>query len=137
MRRSLLAVLLLVGCSSVGVYAPGFEYGVEAAIDAGLPVKVSQDPDAVLQVRARDTLKGLDGHAYDRLGCMRRAYAKTGEIGPLIAHEIGHLLGLNHVDGDRNLMNATVGPDNVEVTSEQRKRAKQARGVLKACEVIQ
>lgn len=126
---------LLAGCASIPVHAPTLEPGVNAAIDAGLHVKHG-DEDAPLRVTARPGLK-FGGHAYDTHGCTRQAYVRTGARPAIVAHELGHMMGLEHVDDPRNLMHPDAPTDHVGLTSEQRRTSKRARAVITACEAIQ
>lgn len=138
MRISVL-LLFVTACSSVSIYAPGMEEGIEAAMDAGLHVRVG-DEHSLMSLEERPSLKA-SGHAYDRHGCKRSSYVGSDAKGDLravvIAHEIGHMMGLNHVNDPRNLMNPKVTEDFGFLTSEQRKISKRTRAFMKTCELIQ
>lgn len=75
--------------------------------------------------------------AYDTHGCTRQAYVRTGARPAVVAHELGHMMGLEHVDDPRNLMHPDAPTDHVGLTSEQRRTSKRARAVITACEAIQ
>lgn len=130
-----LAMALLCGCSAVRVHAPGLESGVDAAINVGMQVRHG-DEDALLRVSERPGLK-FGGHAYDTLGCARRAYAAPTASPAVVAHEIGHMLGLQHVDDTRSVMHKSAPADHDGLTSEQRRTTRREAAILSACEVIQ
>ena len=139
-RTMLAAAAVLAACSTVPVYAPGLSAGVEAAIDVGLPVHVGAEEDALITVRERETLK-YGGHAYDTHGCKRRAYVRSSwnpETKAVVtAHELGHALGLAHVDDVTNLMYPTAPNRHGPLTSKQRRTARRESIVLQACGVLQ
>ena len=54
----------------------------------------------------------------DRRGCRRAVESPREPV--MLAHEMGHALGLEHVSDPANLMNRFVGPDTTELTDAQR-----------------
>jgi hypothetical protein len=55
----------------------------------------------------------ITGRALVMRGCFRAAWAVPRTH--IIAHEVAHALGLEHVDADGNLMQRTAHPDNTDL----------------------
>lgn len=135
-RMMLLLTLLASGCSEgelVGVYAPGNQDGVIAAADLGLPVFVSTDANARIRITETDDVEnGDDGHAIDKTGCHREAEIRPGMPPEAVAHEIGHILGLDHIGDEDNLMFEVLGV-NPELRTWQIEKAQAAANLMVLC----
>jgi hypothetical protein len=79
-----------------------------AAEILGLPI----EPGPAVSVTWSETAQTAD-----RSGCRRHVESPREPV--MLAHELGHALGLAHVDDPANLMHAFVGRDTLEVTTEQ------------------
>lgn len=110
--------LAIAACTpTIPVYAPGLEEGVHVAIDAGLPVYLTDNPAAVIRV-TETSRTPPGGHAYHIGLCKRWAEIHPGMPPEITAHEIGHLLGLEHA-GPGNLMHTPHELDDFDLSDDQ------------------
>lgn len=101
--------LLLVACApALPLDAPDWTTAQEAASILGIPIEPGHVVTITLSPVAQTT---------DRKGCRRSL--ETPNDAPLMAHELGHVLGLDHVLDPANVMHAYVGRDTTQVTDHQ------------------
>lgn len=137
-----LALLLLTGCSAPGVvhvylrddtYDPiAAQLLVQEAVEDyyGLDVQWSAERYGALRLELIPTQDSAryHGRASTTQGCLRTAWANTRATS--IAHEVGHMLGLAHVQDKGNLMYPEGGED---LTPRQLDRAWDSAALLEAC----
>lgn len=135
-----LAALLASGCaSSVPVRlaksaqaVPGIEAVLEDAGELlGRPVRVVPGGHGAVTLSIVTDGGPYSGEAIDRDGCRRSAWAEARP--GIVAHELGHTLGLAHDSRPRNLMRPRIGRGDVELTAGQRRRMSVDVAVLNAC----
>jgi hypothetical protein len=101
-------LLLLCACSpALPLSASDWTTAEEAAELLGLPI----EPGHVVVVTWSERAQAEDD------GCRREVESPREPI--MLAHEVGHALGLDHVDDPANLMHRFVGRDTVELTDAQ------------------
>lgn len=102
-------LLMLCACSpSLPLSASDWTTAEQAAEILGLPI----EPGPVLSVQWSETAQTTD-----RSGCRRSLESPREPV--MLAHELGHALGLEHVEDPANVMHTFVGRDTVSLSDEQ------------------
>jgi hypothetical protein len=136
-RAAALLLLLSGGCQSVPAFAIGEAAadGVMLAAEIGLPVYPSDDHEAEIIVVSVDDLaigdRVVNGYAGARYTCRRFVLVNPDASPYTTAHEIGHVLGLNHTDDLRNLMHSSA--ENGALTDKQMRKTERVAGRLASC----
>lgn len=107
--RTALAMALASCTPALPLSASDWTTAERAAELLGLPI----EPGPVLSVEWSETAQTTD-----RRGCRRAVESPREPV--MLAHEVGHALGLEHDPDPANLMHAFVGRDTTELTDEQR-----------------
>lgn len=123
MGHPLTLALLLCACApTLPMRALDWTTAEAAAEVLGIDI----EPGSVVWVHRSNVAQTTDRH-----GCRRTVEAPNEPI--VLAHEIGHALGLDHVDDPANLMHPYVGRDTVELTHEQHEALSDELSSLQAC----
>lgn len=100
---------MLCSCSpALPLDASDWTTAQQAAELLGLPIQ----PGPAVSVEWSDRAQ-----THDRSGCRREVESPREPV--MLAHELGHALGLKHVEDPSNLMHAFVGRDTVELSDGQ------------------
>lgn len=105
---------------------------IERAAEAGLPVYPDADGPLHLVV-VEDWATELAGQAIDRRHCDRVAIVKAGSPQFVVAHEVGHLLGLQHHNNRGNIMHTPTETNSDEFTEKQIRKATATATRLAGC----
>ena len=140
----LLPILLCLGCAPTVRLCPSFRTRHTKAVAEAIA-----EAEAILELELTTTsrcygsvyVEFMEAGQGEYAGMKAphgqcRRYIRTEPDGVLLAHELGHTLGLHHVDPDdhpSNLMNPIVGSDNTHLTQAQRDKITQEAALLEAC----
>lgn len=116
MKRALIALLSLSLSACAGAAIPvklatdlprADVYALleEASDILQMPIEVQNTSYGAITLDVHDASGRIRGRAFGDTGCKRTAWAEPDPS--VIAHEIAHTLGLDHVDDDSNLMSPT------------------------------
>jgi hypothetical protein len=111
-----------------------WELDCEDTLDQAGAVVITLTDNRGRVVGAPESSHGIGGQATDDL-CSPRVWARDDAI--TIAHELGHVLGLEHVGREgsdaRNVMTPRVSADSDETTERQRRRVHRRARALALC----
>lgn len=141
MRRWLLALTAICACDTVPIHLTGIQdrdvvtEAIEAHLNLGIEFVPYQYGAVTLDLRdegiTRDDGTPVEGRAYDGRVCRRQAWSTRKP--KVIAHEVGHTLGLDHADDEHNLMARAAAASDGLVTDDQHATLRREVGVLRFC----
>lgn len=103
----------------------------EASALLGRPIEVVDHRYGAIMISAVAEGGDYAGEATDRNGCDRTVWSEPR--GVILAHELGHALGLDHDDDPANLMHRYVGRDTIELTPDQEHDLEHELWLLNTC----
>lgn len=127
-----LVAMAVCACATIPIHTDAdTELVGTAAARLGLEPEYLAEAQGAIEVEIVPKRHYHHGEAVDRKGC-RRKVVSTADTA-VLAHELGHALGLGHVDSPDNVMTPHAGDDADRLTAAQRRGMAASLALLRAC----